>query len=257
METLYDLLGALPDDGADELRAAFRRAVKRAHPDVNPGDPDAELNLRRILRANEILSDAEQREAYDRLLALAHHEQKCAAKRTVADKVYKLASAVMAMAAGSAVAVGGYVLLLQLSANALPPAVTTSEAAGEPVPVVAAGPALGSTASASAAPPAASEHADVITSAVVPATESRPNGTIGTPGRIRSSLDRRPKHTPKFASARADRSVMFYRLHKFARAFAEIAPANALQERTAPPRHGYRRRTPTRIEIRGGAEDRM
>src|ERR1700756_1961820 len=60
METLYDLLGALPDDGADDLRAAFRSAVKRAHPDVNPGDPDAELKLRRILRANEILSDVEQ-----------------------------------------------------------------------------------------------------------------------------------------------------------------------------------------------------
>ena len=51
METLYDLLGALPDDGADDLRAAFRSAVKRAHPDVNPGDPDAELKFRRILRA--------------------------------------------------------------------------------------------------------------------------------------------------------------------------------------------------------------
>jgi hypothetical protein len=28
MKTLYDLLGALPDDDADELRAAFRKAAK-------------------------------------------------------------------------------------------------------------------------------------------------------------------------------------------------------------------------------------
>src|SRR5262249_32638629 len=135
METLYDLLGALPDDGADDLRAAFRSAVKRAHPDVNPGDPDAELKLRRILRANEILSDGEQRAAYDRLLALAHHER----KRAVGDKLYKLGSAVVAIAAGSAVAVGGYVLVLQLSASALAPAIATQEAANEPASIVAAG----------------------------------------------------------------------------------------------------------------------
>ena len=30
METLYDLLGALPNDDADSLRAAFRRAAKGA-----------------------------------------------------------------------------------------------------------------------------------------------------------------------------------------------------------------------------------
>lgn len=47
METLYDLLGALPNDDVDDLRAAFRRAVKRAHPDVNPEDPDVGLKFRR------------------------------------------------------------------------------------------------------------------------------------------------------------------------------------------------------------------
>ena len=71
METLYDLLGALPDDGAEELRTAFRRAVKGTHPDLNPGDPDAALKFRRIVRASEILGDGEQRAAYDHLLDLA------------------------------------------------------------------------------------------------------------------------------------------------------------------------------------------
>ena len=84
METLYDLLGALPNDDADDLRAAFRRAVKRAHPDVNPEDPDAGPKFRRIVRANEILGDAEQRAAYDHLLTLAHHEQEQAPKQAAA-----------------------------------------------------------------------------------------------------------------------------------------------------------------------------
>jgi curved DNA-binding protein CbpA len=98
METLYDLLGALPNDGADDLRAAFRRAVKRAHPDVNREDRDAELKFRRIVRANEILGDAEQRAAYDYLLAVARVEQEQAAKHALADKLHKLASGVMALA---------------------------------------------------------------------------------------------------------------------------------------------------------------
>src|SRR4029077_17013073 len=85
METLYDLLGALPNDDADDLRAAFRRAVKRAHPDVNPEDPDAGLKFRRIVRANEILGAAGQRAAYDHLLAVAQLEQARAAKQPLAD----------------------------------------------------------------------------------------------------------------------------------------------------------------------------
>ena len=85
METLYDLLGALPNDDADDLRAAFRRAVKRAHPDVNPEDPDAGLKFRRIVRANEILGDAEQRGAYDHLLEVARFEQEQAAKHALAN----------------------------------------------------------------------------------------------------------------------------------------------------------------------------
>ena len=98
METLYDLLGALPRDDADELRSAFRRAVKGAHPDINPGDPDAGVKFRQIVRANEILSDGEQRAAYDHLLVLADVEEKQTTRLAVARAVYRVASAVLAVA---------------------------------------------------------------------------------------------------------------------------------------------------------------
>ena len=75
MQTLYDLLGALPDDDADSLRAAFRNAVKANHPDNNPDDPDAPQRLRRIVRARAILSDERQRAEYDSLLAKARRQQ--------------------------------------------------------------------------------------------------------------------------------------------------------------------------------------
>ena len=70
MKTLYDLLGALPDDDADELRAAFRKAAKANHPDNNPDNPEAAEKFRKIVRAHAILSDGQQRAAYDRLRAL-------------------------------------------------------------------------------------------------------------------------------------------------------------------------------------------
>src|ERR1700739_662129 len=135
METLYDLLGALPNDDADSLRAASRRAAKGAHPDVNPGDPDAGLNFRRIVRAHEILGDVEQRAAYDRLLEVTRLEQAMAAKQAVAAKGHQLASAVVALTGVLAVAVGGYALFLQLSANTLAPATATAEAVREPAAI--------------------------------------------------------------------------------------------------------------------------
>jgi len=71
MGTLYDLLGALPSDDAGSLRTAFRKAAKAKHPDINPGDPDAALKFRELVRAYDILMDADQRATYDELLTIA------------------------------------------------------------------------------------------------------------------------------------------------------------------------------------------
>ena len=68
MTTLYDLLGALTDDDAEDLRVAFRKAAKANHPDNNPGDPDAAQRFRQVVRAHSILRDDRQRAHYDRLL---------------------------------------------------------------------------------------------------------------------------------------------------------------------------------------------
>jgi curved DNA-binding protein CbpA len=116
MKTLYDLLGALPSDDAEGLRTAFRKAVKGAHPDLYPGDPDAALKFRQIVRANEILGDAGQRAAYDDLLELARLEQKSTSEHAIAARIHKLASGVIALAGVSVVTVGGYLLFMHMSA---------------------------------------------------------------------------------------------------------------------------------------------
>lgn len=110
MKTLYDLLEALPDDDAEGLRAAFRKAAKANHPDFNPGNPEASEKFRRIVRANAILSDGGQREAYDRLLELARRQQKPKPKR-FSGTIRRLAADAIMSAAVSAALIGGYLLL--------------------------------------------------------------------------------------------------------------------------------------------------
>ena len=122
MDTLYDLLGALPHDDAESLRVAFRRAVKGAHPDLRPGDPDAALRFRQIVRANEILCDRDQRAAYDHLLALAQQEKDPASAHPIAAKIHKIASTVLALASVSIVTVGGYFLFMHMSMALVAPA---------------------------------------------------------------------------------------------------------------------------------------
>jgi hypothetical protein len=115
MDTLYELLGALPHDDAEGLRSAFRRAVKGAHPDIRPDDPDAAVRFRQIVRANEILCDKDQRAAYDHLLALAQLEKDPASAHPIAAKVHKIASTVLTLTSVSIAAVGGYFLFMHMS----------------------------------------------------------------------------------------------------------------------------------------------
>src|ERR1700760_4896377 len=115
MDTLYDLLGALPRDDTEELRVAFRRAVKGTHPDLHPGDPDAGFKFRQIVRANGILADPDQRATYDHLLDLAEQEKKQWDRHAFMHKVIATTSFVVALGFISAASVGGYLLFQQMS----------------------------------------------------------------------------------------------------------------------------------------------
>src|SRR5438552_9166524 len=123
MKTLYDLLGALADDDAESLRAAFRKAAKAAHPDLNAGDPDAPLRFRQVVRAHAILSDPEQRAAYDWLLAKADAEIGLpSGGNFIYQTIHKLASGVIAMTILALVAAGAYTLFGHISKASIIPA---------------------------------------------------------------------------------------------------------------------------------------
>ena len=142
MKTLYDLLGALPDDDAESLRTAFRNAVKANHPDVATDDPDAALRFRQIVRANAILSDTEQRATYDRLLALTLRRSDPMSKRSSSGTIRKLASDAMKVAFLSTVSIAGYLVFEQLSKVSVTPVKATQVAARGPDEIAAVTPTV-------------------------------------------------------------------------------------------------------------------
>ena len=66
MADYYDILGVTRGAGDNDIRQAFRRLARKYHPDLNPGDTEAERKFKRINDAYEVLSDAKSRRAYDR-----------------------------------------------------------------------------------------------------------------------------------------------------------------------------------------------
>lgn len=65
MLTLYETLGVSGTATQDEIRAAYRKLAKTHHPDLNPGEKEAERKFKEISAANAILSDPEKRRRYD------------------------------------------------------------------------------------------------------------------------------------------------------------------------------------------------
>ena len=59
--TYFSLLGLSSDSSTDELKRAFRREAKRWHPDLNKGNPLAELRFRWINESYSVLKDPQKR----------------------------------------------------------------------------------------------------------------------------------------------------------------------------------------------------
>ena len=62
----YQALGVSRTADASEIKKAYRKLARKYHPDVSK-EVDAEMRMKEVNEANEVLSDAEKRAAYDRL----------------------------------------------------------------------------------------------------------------------------------------------------------------------------------------------
>src|SRR5215470_15127023 len=62
---LYEVLGVGRKASPDEIKKAYRKLARKHHPDVNPGNKQAEEKFKEISFANDVLSDPEKRKIYD------------------------------------------------------------------------------------------------------------------------------------------------------------------------------------------------
>ena len=59
------MLGVQKGATADEIKSAYRKMAKQCHPDLHPGDKEAEARFKELNEANEVLSDPDKRARYD------------------------------------------------------------------------------------------------------------------------------------------------------------------------------------------------
>jgi hypothetical protein len=222
MGTLYDLLGALPGDDAEGLRKAFRKAAKATHPDIDRENPEAAARFRELVRAYDILSDAEQRATYDQLLTIALQPQGATAARTY-EGIRKFASSTMAATLISAVLVGGYALLGLFSNPPVAAEILGHRTTGNSGEVTATATAPTDVIATGEATPAVSTTMTTATGTASVFDRLEPIPAI-------AAYHRGIKNAPRFAAAYFDRDMVLYRMGVFDRPFADVSAARPITD---------------------------
>ena len=61
----YEILGVQKTASEEEIKKAYRKVAKQYHPDLNPGNAEAEAKFKEAGEAYSILSDAQRKQQYD------------------------------------------------------------------------------------------------------------------------------------------------------------------------------------------------
>ncbi|MBO0685640.1 MAG: DnaJ domain-containing protein [Candidatus Dormibacteraeota bacterium] len=65
VKDFYEVLGVSRKASQKEISSAFRKLARKYHPDVNPGDKQAEERFKELSEAHEVLSNPDKRKYYD------------------------------------------------------------------------------------------------------------------------------------------------------------------------------------------------
>ena len=61
----YQILGVERGASHDDIRKAYRKLARKHHPDINPGNKEAENKFKEISTAYDVLGDEQKRKLYD------------------------------------------------------------------------------------------------------------------------------------------------------------------------------------------------
>ena len=61
----YEVLGISKGASDEEIKKAYRKVAKKYHPDLNPGNKEAEAKFKEVNEAYEILSNPQKKAQYD------------------------------------------------------------------------------------------------------------------------------------------------------------------------------------------------
>lgn len=65
MKNYYEVLEVNRNASAEEIKKSYRKLARKYHPDINPGNPEAEALFKKINEAYSTLSDNTAKEVYD------------------------------------------------------------------------------------------------------------------------------------------------------------------------------------------------
>ncbi len=75
MNEYYRTLGVQPGASQDDLKKAYRALAKKYHPDLHPGDQEAETRFKEVNEAYGVLGDPDKRKEYDAKQQTAQRHQ--------------------------------------------------------------------------------------------------------------------------------------------------------------------------------------
>ena len=66
----YATLGVSKDASDEDIKKAYKKLARENHPDLNPGDTEAEKKFKEISEASSVLGDERKRQEYDQVRAM-------------------------------------------------------------------------------------------------------------------------------------------------------------------------------------------